>query len=321
MSIDFLTPEAVLLAVGVLIPIVFLLDGERRADLVRFALGLGQPDARHRRLLLGGIVAVGVLLGLAAAQPVLSVKTGAESRQDAEVWFVLDTSRSMLASESLRSATRFDRAKRDALEIRRDLSDIPSGVASLTDRLLPHVFPTSDAGVFGAVIDRVVGIDRPPPASFNVTATTLGSLSALANRNFYERAVRNRVAIVFTDAESRPFSSASIGRIFRRPPGIRVVFVRYGNTSERVYTLAGGAERGYTPDPNAPTTARVLAQATGGAVFDEGSTTGVADRVRELIGSGETSVDSDDRRDIPLAPYSVALAFLPLGLVLWRRNL
>ena len=68
MSIDFLTPEAVLLAVGALIPIVFLLDGERRADFVRFALGLGQPDARHRRLLLGSIVAVGALLGIAAAQ-------------------------------------------------------------------------------------------------------------------------------------------------------------------------------------------------------------------------------------------------------------
>jgi hypothetical protein len=233
----------------------------------------------------------------------------------------MDTSRSMLASDSLRSPTRFDRAKRDAIEIRRDLSDVPSGVASLTDRLLPHVFPTSDAGVFGAVIDRVVGIDRPPPASFNVTATTLGSLSALANRNFYERAVRNRVAIVFTDAESRPFSSASIGRVFRRPPGIHVVFVRYGNTGERVFTLAGGAERGYTPDPNAPTTARVLAQATGGAVYDEGSTSGVVNTVRKMIGSGDTSVDSDDRRDVPLAPYSVALAFLPLGLVLWRRNL
>jgi hypothetical protein len=69
--------------VGALIPIVFLLDGERRADFVRFALGLGQPDARHRRLLLGSIVAVGALLGIAAAQPVLSLKTGAESRQDA----------------------------------------------------------------------------------------------------------------------------------------------------------------------------------------------------------------------------------------------
>jgi hypothetical protein len=321
MSIDFLTPEAVLLAVGALIPIVFLLDGERRADFVRFALGLGQPDARHRRLLLGSIVAVGALLGIAAAQPVLSLKTGAESRQDAEVWFVMDTSRSMLASDSLRSPTRFDRAKHDAIEIRRDLSDVPSGVASLTDRLLPHVFPTSDAGVFGAVIDRVVGIDRPPPASFNVTATTLGSLSALANRNFYERAVTNRVAIVFTDAESRPFSSASIGRIFRRPPGIHVVFVRYGNTGERVFTLAGGAERGYTPDPNAPNTARVLAEATGGAVYDEGSTSGVVSTVRKMIGSGDTSVDSDDRRDVPLAPYSVAVAFLPLGLVLWRRNL
>ena len=320
-SIDFLTPEAVLLAVGALLPLVFLIDGERRADVVRFALGLAHPTASQRRLLVVSIAALGALLGFAAAQPVLSVKSGSESRQDTEVWFVLDTSRSMLASESLRGSTRFDRAKRDALAIRRELHDVPSGVASLTDRLLPHVFPTEDAGVFGAVVDRVVGIDRPPPASYNVTATTLGALSALVNRNFYERQVKHRVAIVFTDAESRPFATASIGRIFNRPPGVRAVFVRYGNTSERVYTLAGGAERGYTPDPNAPNTARALAQATGGEVFDEGSTKGVADKVRELIGSGETSVDSDDRREVPLAPYSVALAFLPLALVLWRRNL
>ena len=52
-----------------------------------------------------------------------------------------------------------------------------------------------------------------------------------------------------------------------------------------------------------------------------GSTTGVATPVRKLSGSGDTSVFSDAPRDVPLAPYSVALAFLPLGLVLWRRNL
>jgi hypothetical protein len=175
--------------------------------------------------------------------------------------------------------------------------------------------------VFGAVLDRVVGIDKPPPASFNLTATTLGSLTALANRNFFTREVRNRVAIVFTDAESRPFASASIGRVFRRPPGIRVVFVRYGNADERVFTLDGGTESGYRPDPDAPAIARSLAQAAGGDVFDEGSTGDVADTVRRALGHGETKVDDDDRRDIPLAPYSVALAFLPLGLLVWRRNL
>ena len=321
MSVDFLTPLSALLMVGAIVPLVFLVDGERRAAIVRFALGLGEPPATHRHLLVGGIAAVAVLLGLASAQPVLSVERGAESRDDAEVWFVLDTSRSMLASTGLREPTRFARAKRDARAIRADLHEVPSGIASLTDRLLPHAFPSDDAGVFGAVLDRVVGIDKPPPATFNVTATTLGSLTALANRNFYTREVRHRVAIVFTDAESRPFASASIGRIFRRPPGVRLVFVRYGNADERVFTLDGGTESGYRPDPDAPAIARSLADAAGGQVFDEGSTSDVAGTVRGLLGSGETKVDDDDGREVPLAPYAVGLAFLPLGLLVWRRNL
>jgi len=323
MAIDFLTPEALLLAVGALIPIVFLVDGERRADHVRFALGLRQPVGAHRRLLAGSIVSVALLLGLAAAQPVIAVKGGTNSRLDAEVWYVLDSSRSMLASSALEAPTRFDRARNDAREIRTELRDVPSGIASLTDRLLPHVFPTEDTGVFSAVLDRVVGIDRPPPGSYNVTATTLGALTALANRNFYRREVKHRVVIVFTDAESRPFAAESVGRIFRRPPGVRTVFIRYGDLKERVFTLDGGTESGYSPDPDAPVTVRALAAATGGEAFEEGSASAarVADTVRGLIGIGETEVDDDDRHEIPLAPYTVALAFLPLGLLVWRRNL
>lgn len=321
MTLDFLTPEAALLAVGALVPLVLLFDGERRTELVRIALGLARPLAARRRSAIAGIAAVALLLGFAAAQPILSVDAGAQSRQDAEVWFVLDNSRSMLASTALEAPTRFDRARRDAREIRTELREVPSGIATLTDRLIPHVFPTSDPGVFGAVLDRVVGIDKPPPASFNVRATTLGALTALANRNFFTREVEHRVAIVLTDAESRPFASASVGRVFERPPGVRAIFVRYGNLDERVYTLDGGAESGYSPDPDAPETARSLAAATGGAAFEEGAVADVADRVREMIGSGETEVEQDDRREIPLAPYSVALAFLPLGLVLRRRNL
>lgn len=321
MHVSLLTPEAALLAVGALVPVVLLLDGEKRAAIVRFALGLGEPPSSHRRVLAGSIVAVVALLGLAAAQPVLDVESGAESRQDTEVWFVLDISRSMLASEGLEEPTRFDRALAEAKEIRSELADVPSGVASLTDRILPHVFPTSDQGVFQAVLDRSVGIDKPPPATFNVTATTLGSLTALANRNMYRREIRHRVAIVFTDAESRPFASESVGQVFRRPPGIRTVFIRYGNVNERVYTLDGGAESGYTPHPDAPRILTALADATDGRAFTEGSPDEVARAVRDAIGSGETEVAEDDRREIPLAPYAVAVAFLPLGLLLWRRNL
>lgn len=323
MAIDFLTPAAMLLAVGALIPVALLLDGESRADRVRVALGLRKPVSSGRRLLVGSIVAVALLLGFAAAQPVVAVNGSSESRRDAEVWFVLDTSRSMLASNTLETPTRFDRARHDAREIRRELRKVPSGVASLTDRLLPHVFPTDDVDVFDAVLDRVVGIEKPPPASFNVTATTLGALTALTNRNFYTREVKHRVVIVFTDAESQPFAADSIGRIFQRPPGIRTVFIRYGNLEERVFTLDGGTESGYVPHPEAPAVARALAVATGGEAFEEGSSSvaRVAETVRAFIGSGETQVDDDDRHEVPLAPYFVALAFLPLGFLIWRRNL
>jgi hypothetical protein len=321
MTLDLLTPEAILLAVGAIVPLALLVDGERRATIVRAALGLGEPGAGQRRALKGGIAAVALLLGFAAAQPVLTFESGVERRRDAELWFVLDTSRSMLASTSLESPTRFDRARADARRIRAELREVPSGIASLTDRVLPHVFPSSDAGVFGAVLDRVVGIDKPPPAGYNVTATTLGSLTALANRNYFTPGVDERVAIVFTDAESRPFSSAAVGQFFRRPPGVHTIFVRYGNLEERIFTLDGGIEGAYSPHPDAPEIARALAAATGGDAFDEGSVEGVVESVRSAIGSGETDVDEDDRRELALAPYAVGLAFLPLGLLLWRRNL
>jgi hypothetical protein len=323
MTIDFLAPEAVVLAVAALIPLVFLVDGERRAERVGLALGLVQHAGSRRRLVAGSIVVIGLLLGLAAAQPVITIRSSTESRPDAEVWYVLDSSRSMLASSALDAPTRFDRARDDARKIRMELAEVRSGIASLTDRLVPHLFPTDDAGVFGAVLDRAVGIDRPPPAAYNVTATTLGALTALVNRNFYTSAAERRVVVVFTDAESRPFAAASIGQLFQRAPGIDPVFIRYGNLQERVFALDGGTESGYSPHPNAAVIVRALAGATGGRAFDEGSSSPgrVADTVRALIGSGETEVNEEDRREVPLAPYLAALAFLPLGILIWRRNL
>ena len=71
-------------------------------------------------------------------------------RTDAEAFVVLDVSRSMLAQSSLTRPQRIERAKAAAIELRRGLPDVRVGVASLTDRVLPHLFPSADEKVFEA---------------------------------------------------------------------------------------------------------------------------------------------------------------------------
>jgi hypothetical protein len=54
----------------------------------------------------------------------------------------------MLASEGRGEPTRYERARAGATELQRGLGDIPVGLASFTDRVLPHLFPTVDERVF-----------------------------------------------------------------------------------------------------------------------------------------------------------------------------
>ena len=61
-----------------------------------------------------------------------------------EVVVVLDTSRSMLASASPGAPTRFERAVGFGAALRSRVGDVPFGLASFTDRVLPHLFPTLD---------------------------------------------------------------------------------------------------------------------------------------------------------------------------------
>lgn len=321
MRISFLTPEASILALGVLLPLVVLLEGERRARRLRALLHLAPPARRSRALWVGGVVAVPCLVALAATQPVIDRSTQHVTRTDAEIYFVIDTSRSMAASRSASSRTRLDRARAMALRVRGDLGEVPAGIVSLTDRVLPHLFPTPDPATFVATLERSVGVDRPPPVNFNRTATTLGALASLPVRGYYSPEISRRVAVVFTDAETRPFSTAGIASVFQRPPGVKAVFVRIGNADERVYTIEGDLEPRYRPDPAAGQTVQALAVATRGVAFEEGDVDAVVRAIRGYVGRGRTEVRGDERTKIALAPFAVGLAFLPLGLVLWRRNL
>ena len=321
MELTFLSPEVGLVALAAAVPLALLVAGERRTQRVRAALRLDKPARTQRGLLIASVVAVPALLALGGMQPVVDRSTEHVTRTDAEIFFVIDVSRSMISSRTPTSRTRLERARAAARQVRGQLGQVPAGIASMTDRLLPHLFPTPDSEVFAATIDRSVGIDQPPPVNWNRTATTLGALSALATRNFFSREVRRRVAVVFTDAESRAFATENVGALFRRQPQVLPIFVRVGNVDERVYTLEGDLEEAYRPVVTGATTIRALAAATGGEAFDESELGDVVDAARRAVGTGRTEVRGNERNKLALAPYSVALAFLPLGLLLWRRNL
>jgi hypothetical protein len=319
-GITFLSPLGALLALGALVPVVAVLLARRRANRVRGVVGLARPRVRRVLVPLAAVVLTGTLLGAAAAQPVLERTSTRRVRTDAEVFFVLDVSRSMLAQSGRGSATRLARAKVAALDLRTALSDAPAGLASLTDRLLPHLFPSSDADVFGVTLERSMGIERPPPrTSFATSATSLGALIKLKTLRFFRPDVERRLVIVLTDGESQPVARARLGTVFRREPAIDTIFVQFWDEDERVYTK-GVPEPQYLPDPSARPLLDGIAASVDGSVFEERSVGVAAQRARQLLGEGPTVVEGTERGRDALAPYLTFAAFLPLGLLLWRPN-
>src|SRR4029079_7489118 len=85
---------------------------------------------------------VPALLGLALAQPVLRSSERHLVRTDAQAFYIVDISRSMHASTRAGGTSGFDRALRAALRMRLALPELPSGIATMTDRVLPDLFPT-----------------------------------------------------------------------------------------------------------------------------------------------------------------------------------
>jgi hypothetical protein len=320
MDLTLLTPLGTLLALGVLLPLLALRLVGRRAGEVRRALGLPEPSRISRQATVVALVASGVLLGLAAAQPRLEWRTTRTMRADAEAFVVLDTSRSMLARESLGADIRYHRARRMAIRFRDGLEDVPVGIATVTDRVLPHLFPSADDDVFVATLRRSIGIDRPPPQGhFITTATRLDALEAVVTRRFFSPEARNRLLIVLTDGESVPVAGARLGNILRRPPAVGSVFVHVWASDERVY-VGGQIEPQYGPDPRARSILETTAAAVGGRVFGEGQVDDAIQAARELLGEGKAEPLGERRNRLALAPYLAGAVFLPLAFLLWRRD-
>src|SRR5262249_15195159 len=138
-------------------------------------------------------------------------------RTDAQAYFLVDISRSMLARRGPRGQTRFSRALAAAERIRNRLADIPAGVASLTDRPLPHLFPSDDRRVFSAVLHQALGIERPPPMGTEGlrpahVQTNFMSISEFAAAGYFDSRRPHRLLILFSDGESDSYSSAALAR-------------------------------------------------------------------------------------------------------------
>ena len=322
MAVDltFLTPTGALLALGVLVPLAALFAVRRRAARVRRGIGVSKPRARTLLVPLAALLGTALFLSLAAAQPILEQTSERSVRTDAEVFVVVDVSRSMLARETLSSTRRIDRAKEVAAELRQRLSDVPVGLASFTDRALPHLFPSANIDVFHATLDRSIGIERPPPSSGLLTnATKLDALAALRGLRYFSPKSKKRLVVVLTDGESLPVAGARLGSLYRRPPVIDTVFVHFWSKTERVYSR-GAPEPQYIADPAARSILDGVAASTRGKVYSERDLDAAAKQARQVLGDGPTEVKGQSRGREALAPYLAMAAFLPLGLLLWRRD-
>jgi von Willebrand factor type A domain len=318
---DFLTPLGALVTLLVVVPVAAFLFAERGRRRVVALLRFVEPSRGARLAPAIAVVVVAGLFGLAATQPTLVTRSQQHIRTDAEAWFVLDTSLSMKASASAGSPTRFERAQALAIRLRRALPDIPVGIASITDRALPHLFPTPDSDTFDVTIHQAMGIERPPPTDgFSTRITTLGSVARIASDNFFAPSARKRLVVVFTDGETKPFTDESLGTLFREPPGVHAIFVRIWGAHERVFD-GQSADPLYRPDPMSATYIHQLAETSGGVAVEANDFGGLLKDARSALGHGPTEVLKNERRRLELAPYLAGFAFLPLSFLLWRRNL
>ena len=320
MNLAFLTPLGGLLTATAFALLAVYVMRQRRARRIRLALGLDAPRFSSRLVFVLALVAVPALLGLAAAQPVLESERSRVERTDAEIFVVLDTSRSMLASAGPGSPSRVERARELAVTLSEELPDVPVGLASMTDRVLPHVFPTTDRRVVAAALGEAMGVERPPPTvSFTGSpTTTLDSLAAVPKLNYFPPTARKRLLVVLTDGETRPLEE-DLSRAFRKRPAIQTLFVRFWSADERIYAN-GVAEDGYQPIQANGAALHQVASQVGGQVFSERRPAAVVAAARKALGTGPTRdrIIEGERR--ALMPWVTLAAFLPLALILFRRN-
>ena len=320
MRLELLSPIGALFVLAVALPLGALAWVERRSDRLRAILGLEDPGLRAKIPIVASLVAIPVLLSIALAQPVIRYTGEHRVRTDAELYYVFDVSRSMAASPSPESPRRFDRAIETAERLHQRLADIPSGVATMTDRVVPSLFPTGNDEVFTATLEDALAIGQPPPRGYDDIGTDFASLDTLASGTFFGPKAKRRVAVVLTDGESRPFDSALLREALGGGAPIDFVVMRYWSPRDRIWQ-GGSPVKDFRPVEASEARTAQLVRATDGTEASPGDIDRIARTVRSAVGSGPQVEQGQLLRVISLGKWFALLSLVPLGYLLWRRNL
>jgi len=314
----FLSPLGALVALAVVLPLGAYALLELRSRRVSERIGLTLPPLRGRFGIPVALAVLAAFLGIAAAQPVISGSRSHTGRSDAQVYVLFDVSRSMLARSGAGAPDRLQRAKQLAVKLRHGVADVPFGVASLTDRVLPHLFPTLDPTVFESVLRDAVGIQRPPPSGTEDLATDYSTLGDVGTNNFFGATAGKRLLVIFSDGESKYFDDALLKKDFEKG-NVHVFFVHLWRPDEKIYLSRKNVDPGYRPDPQSNQAVQRVAAAGGGAVLGE-DPGALISQTKGFLGTGPQTTVREQRTRVSLGPYVALMALLPLGFVLLRRN-
>ena len=125
---------------------------------------------------------------------------------------------------------------------------------------------------------------------------------------------------MITDGESVPIAGAKIAAAFRRPPGVDTIFLHVWDGDERVFN-GNQPEPQYSPDPRSRGILDAAADTLGGRVYAENQLDdAIADRPARARRRARRSCRGEKRNRLALAPYLAGAIFLPLALLLWRRD-
>jgi len=292
-------------------PLVALALREQAQARVRSTLELRRPGPARMLVRALGLLALGVLVAATAAQPAFRVTDSTPVRSDAELYLTFDVSRSMLATGSPGGVTRLERARVLAGDAHAALADIPTGVATLTNRMMPLLFPTGDTRAVTAVIDHAVRLMQPRPERLSAArASSLATLGLAADRSYFNPGSRKRVLVVLTDLDTDSFSLDGTLRLLRQH-GIEPFIVRVAAPGERIFDSSG---RPYAYDSVSTVTVATLRRANWHA-FEENEAPRLVAEIRSYLGNGpiRPSGRLESRRN--LAP-ALALAGLVVAAAL-----
>lgn len=318
-GVTFLTPADAIFVLAAAAPIAALLATEKRAERIRAALRLRGPGRRPVAQVAGALVLLPALVAVAAAQPVVVRQQLVKERGDAQAFIVIDTSESMGASSGPHAPTRLTRAKRIAARLQRALGDVPVGIASMTDRVLPDVMPTTDPELFDRTLAQSVGINRPPPtqAYRHQRATNFQALVPVLSSHFYSDAAKHRVLVVLTDGEaSRDLELYGLGI----GQTLRPMFVHVWANGERIYHH-GHVDPFYVADPTSTQLLERAAKVSNGYVFGERQIGALLKTAKRAVGTGPSEAHISAYARIALAPWVALAGVFPLGFLFYRRNL